>query len=177
MNSNNIFEAKMLESRIVFINGEINSSTANSTVMYLLMLDSINHDDIYLYINSPGGSVSDGLAIIDTMNHIKSDVVTIAIGTAASMAAVILSNGSKGKRFALENANILIHQIMGGVQGQATDIEIAYKHIAKLKDKLLDILSKNTGKDKEKIKVDSDRDYWLDAKEAISYGLIDAVAS
>ena len=167
----------MLESRIVFINGEINSSTANSTVMYLLMLDSINHDDIYLYINSPGGSVSDGLAIIDTMNHIKSDVVTIAIGTAASMAAVILSNGKKGKRFALENANILIHQIMGGVQGQATDIEIAYKHIAKLKDKLLDILSKNTGKDKEKIKVDSDRDYWLDAKEAISYGLIDAVAS
>ena len=177
MNSNNIFEAKMLESRIVFINGEINSSTANSTVMYLLMLDSINHDDIYLYINSPGGSVSDGLAIIDTMNHIKSDVVTIAIGTAASMAAVILSNGSKGKRFALENANILIHQIMGGVQGQATDIEIAYKHIAKLKDKLLDILSKNTGKDKEKIKVDSDRDYWLDAKEAISYGLIDSLAS
>lgn len=173
----NLFDAKMLESRIVFLSGEIDSNLANYVVMQLLMLDSINHDDIYLYINSPGGSVSDGLAIIDTMNHIKSDVQTIAIGTAASMAAVILSNGTKGKRFALENTNILIHQIMGGVQGQATDIEIAYRHIANLKDKLLDILSHNTGTKKEKIKEDSDRDYWLNSREAIKYGLIDALAS
>lgn len=172
-----LFDAKMLESRIVFLTGEINSDNANYVVMQLLMLDSINHDDIHLYINSPGGSVSDGLAIIDTMNHIKSDVVTIAIGTAASMAAVILSAGAKGKRLALENTNILIHQIMGGVQGQAADIEIAYKHIADLKDRLLDILVKNTGNKKEKIKEDSDRDYWLNTKEAIKYGLIDAMAS
>lgn len=173
----NLFDAKMLESRIIFLSGEIDSTLANSVVMQLLMLDSINHDDIYLYINSPGGSVSDGLAIVDTINHIKSDVQTIAIGTAASMAAVILSSGTKGKRFALENSNILIHQIMGGVQGQAADIEIAYKHIAQMKNKILDILSHNTGKNKEKIREDSDRDYWLDAKEAISYGLIDALAS
>lgn len=173
----NLFEAKMLESRIVFLTGEINSDNANYVVMQLLMLDSINHDDIHLYINSPGGSVSDGLAIIDTMNHIKSDVVTIAIGTAASMAAVILSAGAKGKRLALENTNILIHQIMGGVQGQAADIEIAYKHIADLKDRLIDILAKNTGNRKDKIREDSDRDYWLNTREAIKYGIIDAMAS
>ena len=172
-----LFDAKMLESRIVFLTGEINSDNANYVVMQLLMLDSINHDDIHLYINSPGGSVSDGLAIIDTMNHIKSDVVTIAIGTAASMAAVILSAGAKGKRLALENTNILIHQIMGGVQGQAADIEIAYKHIADLKDRLIDILAKNTGNRKDKIREDSDRDYWLNTREAIKYGIIDAMAS
>lgn len=175
--NNNTLETRMEESRIIFLTGQIDSNNANYIIMKLLMMDSVSHDDIYLYINSPGGSVTDGLAIIDTMNHIKSDVITIAIGTAASMAAVILSAGTKGKRFALENANILIHQIMGGVQGQATDIEIAYNHIAKLKDKLLDILAKNTGKKKDRIKDDSDRDYWLDAKEAISYGLIDALAS
>lgn len=175
--NNNTLETRMEESRIIFLTGQIDSNNANYIIMKLLMMDSVSHDDIYLYINSPGGSVTDGLAIIDTMNHIKSDVITIAIGTAASMAAVILSAGTKGKRFALENANILLHQIMGGVQGQATDIEIAYNHIAKLKDKLLDILAKNTGKKKDRIKDDSDRDYWLDAQEAISYGLIDALAS
>lgn len=175
--NNNTLESRMDESRIIFLTGQIDSNNANYIIMKLLMMDSVSHDDIYLYINSPGGSVTDGLAIIDTMNHIKSDVITIGIGTAASMAAVILSSGTKGKRFALENTNILLHQIMGGAQGQATDIEIAYNHIAKLKDKLLEILAKNTGKKKDKIKDDSDRDYWLDANEAISYGLIDSLAS
>lgn len=171
----NLYDAKMLESRIVFLSGEINQELANGVVLQLLMLDSMNHDDIYLYINSPGGSVADGLAIIDTMNLIKSDVQTIAIGTAASMAAVILASGSKGKRFALPNASILLHQIMGGVQGQASDIEKTYNHLNNMKLKLLNILSKTTGNKVKKVESDIDRDFWLDASESIEYGVIDTI--
>ena len=166
---------KMLESRIIFLSGPITSDLANVVIMNLLSLDAESHDDIYLYINSPGGSVPDGLAIIDTMNYIKSDVVTIAIGTAASMASVILSAGTRGKRKALPNASILLHQVMGGVQGQATEIEITYRHINDIKKKLNKILSDNTKQNITKIEQDTDRDFWLDAKEAKNYGLIDAI--
>lgn len=166
---------KMLESRIIFLSGPITSDLANAVIMNLLSLDAESHDDIYLYINSPGGSVPDGLAIIDTMNYIKSDVVTIAIGTAASMASVILSAGTRGKRKALPNASILLHQVMGGVQGQATEIEITYRHINDIKKKLNKILSDNTKQNITKIEQDTDRDFWLDAYDAKNYGLVDTI--
>lgn len=171
---NSIVE-KILKSRIIMLSGVIDSNLANSTIMQLLALDGESHDDIYLYINSPGGSVADGLAIIDTMNLIKSDVVTVAVGTAASMAACILAAGKPGKRKALPNSSILLHQVMGGVQGQASEIEIAYKHISKLKAKLIDMLARYTSKSKRQIEEDCDRDFWLDAKEAKDYGLIDSI--
>lgn len=174
MNANSINE-RILNSRIIFINGEINKDLANNVIMELLLLDSISNEDISLYINSPGGSVQDGLAIIDTMNLIKSDVRTIAVGTAASMAAVILACGSKGKRSALPNASILLHQIMGGMQGQASDIEITYKHLINIKNKLLKILSNVTGNNIKKLEADIDRDFWLDANESIKYGVIDTI--
>ena len=138
--------SRLLKDRIIILNGEINDSLANTIVAQLLFLDSENHEDISLYINSPGGVITSGMAIYDTMNFIKSDVSTICIGLAASMAAFILSSGKKGKRYALPNAEVMIHQPLGGAQGQATEIKIAAEHILKLKDKLNTILAKNTNK-------------------------------
>lgn len=167
--------SRLLKDRIIIINGEINNNLANSVVAQLLYLDSLNNDDISIYINSPGGSVTDGMAIYDTMNFIKSDVSTIGIGICASMAAFLLSSGKKGKRFILPNAEVMIHQPLGGAQGQATEIKIAAEHILKTKDKLNKILSKNTGKDLEIIEKDTDRDNFMDANEALKYGIIDKI--
>ena len=147
--------SRLLKDRIIILNGEINDSLANSIVAQLLFLDSENHEDISLYINSPGGVITSGMAIYDTMNFIKSDVSTICIGLAASMAAFILSSGKKGKRYALPNAEVMIHQPLGGAQGQATEIKIAAEHILKLKYKLNTILAKNTNKPLEKIQNDT----------------------
>lgn len=167
--------SRLLKDRIIILNGEINDSLANSIVAQLLFLDSENHEDISLYINSPGGIITSGMAIYDTMNFIKSDVSTICIGLAASMAAFILSSGKKGKRYALPNAEVMIHQPLGGAQGQATEIKIAAEHILKLKDKLNTILAKNTNKPLEKIQNDTERDYFLTSDDALEYGLIDKI--
>ena len=167
--------SKLLKERIIFIEGEINDEKANLIVSELLYLDSISNDDINIYINSPGGSITAGMAIYDTMNFIKSDVSTICIGLAASMAAFILSSGKKGKRYALPNAEVMIHQPLGGAQGQATEIKIAAEHILKLKDKLNTILAKNTNKPLEKIQNDTERDYFLTSDDALEYGLIDKI--
>ena len=167
--------SRLLKDRIILLNGEINDSTSNSIVAQLLFLDSENHDDISLYINSPGGVITSGMAIYDTMNFIKSDVSTICIGMAASMAAFLLSSGKKGKRYALPNSEIMIHQPLGGAQGQATEIKIAAEHILKLKEKLNKILSKNTNQSIEKIENDTERDYFLNSNEALDYGLIDKI--
>ena len=167
--------SRLLKDRIIILNGEINDSTSNSIVAQLLFLDSENHDDISLYINSPGGVITSGMAIYDTMNFIKSDVSTICIGMAASMAAFLLSSGKKGKRYALPNSEIMIHQPLGGAQGQATEIKIAAEHILKLKEKLNKILSKNTNQSIEKIENDTKRDYFLNSNEALDYGLIDKI--
>lgn len=167
--------SRLLKDRIILLTGEIDDNLANLVVAQLLYLDSINNSDISLYINSPGGSVTAGMAIYDTMNFIKSDVSTICIGICASMAAFLLSSGKKGKRFALENSDVMIHQPLGGAQGQATEIKIAAERILKLKEKLNIILSKNTGKDLEIIERDTDRDYYLNANEALDYGIIDKV--
>ena len=167
--------SRLLKDRIIFLSGEINDNLASIIVSELLYLDAQNHDDIFLYINSPGGSVSSGLAIYDTMNYIKSDVRTIVIGIAASMGAFLLSSGTKGKRCALPNAEIMIHQVLGGAQGQATDIKIHTEHILKLKKKLNLILADNTGKSVNKITKDCERDNFMSAKEALKYGLIDEI--
>src|SRR5574344_1635355 len=167
--------SRLLKDRIIILNGEINDSASNSIVAQLLFLDSENHDDISLYINSPGGVITSGMAIYDTMNFIKSDVSTICIGMAASMAAFLLSSGKKGKRFILPNSEVMIHQPLGGAQGQATEIKIAAERILKLKDKLNRILSKNTNQDLVKIEQDTERDYFLSAKEALDYGLVDKI--
>lgn len=167
--------SRLLKDRIIILNGEINDQTANVIVAQLLYLDSQNHEDISLYINSPGGSITSGMAIYDTMNFIKSKVSTICIGMAASMAAFLLSSGEKGKRLALPNAEVMIHQPLGGAQGQATEIKIAAERILKLKNKLNKILAKNTGKPLEQIEQDTERDYFLSAKEAKNYGLIDKI--
>lgn len=167
--------SRLLKDRIIILSGEIDDNMANTIVAELLYLDSINHNDISLYINSPGGSVTSGMAIYDTMNFIKSDVSTICIGMAASMAAFILSSGCKGKRFALTNAEIMIHQPLGGIQGQATEIKIAAERILKLKKKMNELLAHNTNQDIKKIKKDTERDHFLDAIEAKEYGLIDKV--
>ena len=167
--------SKLLADRIIFIGDEINDKSANIVISELLYLDSINHNDISIYINSPGGSVSAGLAIYDTMNFIKSDVSTICIGLAASMGAFLLSSGTKGKRCALPNSEIMIHQPLGGAQGQATEIKIAAEHILKIKDKLNKILSKNTNQEMTTIEKDTDRDNYMSAEEALNYGLIDKV--
>ena len=167
--------SRLLKDRIIILNGEINDSLANSIVAQLLFLDSENHEDISLYINSPGGVITSGMAIYDTMNFIKSDVSTICIGLAASMAAFILSSSKKGKRYALPNAEVMIHQPLGGAQGQATEIKIAAEHILKLKDKLNTILAKNTNKPLEKIQNDTERDYFLTSDDALEYGLIDKI--
>lgn len=167
--------SRLLKDRIIILNGEINDTTSNIIVAQLLYLDSQNSDDISLYINSPGGSITSGMAIYDTMNFIKSNVSTICIGMAASMAAFILSSGEKGKRFALPNSEVMIHQPLGGAQGQATEIKIAAERILKLKDKLNNILSRNTKKDIKEIEKDTERDYFMDAHEAKEYGLIDKI--
>ena len=167
--------SKLLKSRIIILSGEITDETANTIVAELLYLDSLNHDDISLYINSPGGSVTAGFAIYDTMNLIKSNVSTICLGLAASMAAFLLSSGQIGKRFCLPNSEVMIHQPLGGAEGQATEIKIAAEHILKTKKKLNAILAKNTKQKLEKIEEDTDRDYFLDATEAKKYGLIDKI--
>ena len=167
--------SRLLKDRIIIINGEIDDNLSNSIVAQLLYLDSINHDDISIYINSPGGSITSGMAIYDTMNFIKSDVITICIGMAASMAAFLLSSGKKGKRYALPNSEVMIHQPLGGAQGQATEIKIAAERILKLKKKLNTILSKNTGKSLKQVEKDTERDYFMDSKEALDYGIIDKI--
>ncbi len=167
--------SRLLKERIIFISGEINDSLANTVVASLLYLDSINHDDISVYINSPGGSVSSGFAIYDTMQFVGSDVSTICIGMAASMGAFLLSSGTPGKRYALPNADIMIHQPLGGAEGQASDIKIAADRIILLRKKLNKILAKNTKNPLKKIEKDTERDYYLDAEEAVAYGLIDQV--
>ena len=167
--------SRLLKNRIIILSDEIDDSNANTIVAQLLYLDSINHDDISLYINSPGGSITSGMAIMDTMNFIKSDVSTICIGMAASMAAFLLTCGKKGKRYILPNAEVMIHQPLGGVNGQATEIKIVAERILKLRDKLNQILANNTGKDLETIKKDTERDYFLDSKEALAYGIVDKI--
>lgn len=167
--------SRLLQDRIIILSGEIDDSIANIVVSELLYLDSISHDDINLYINSPGGSITSGMAIYDTINYIKSDVSTICIGMAASMAAFLLSSGKKGKRYCLQNSEVMIHQPLGGASGQATEIKIAAKRILKLKDKLNKILSLNTGKDIKAIENDTERDNFMDANEALEYGLIDKI--
>ena len=176
-NSERVYDiySRLLKDRIIIINGEIENNLANSVVAQLLYLDSINHNDISVYINSPGGSVTDGMAIYDTMNFINSDVSTIGVGICASMAAFLLSSGKKGKRYVLKNAEVMIHQPLGGAQGQATEIKIAAEHILKTKDKLNKILSFNTGKDLSVIEHDTDRDNFMDSKEAFEYGIVDKI--
>ena len=167
--------SKLLASSIVFINGEINDSVASTVIAELLYLDSLSNDDISIYINSPGGMVTAGFAIYDTMNFIKSDVSTIGMGLCASMAAFLLSSGQKGKRYLLPNAEVMIHQPLGGAQGQATEIKIASDHILETKTKLNKILAKNTGQKLTKIMKDTERDHYLDAKKAKEYGLVDHI--
>ncbi|MBR1867979.1 MAG: ATP-dependent Clp endopeptidase proteolytic subunit ClpP [Clostridia bacterium] len=168
--------SKLLEERIIFITGEINDALANTVVAQLLYLEAKDSNkDVNVYINSPGGSVSAGLAIYDTMNFIKCDVSTICIGLAASMGAFLLSSGAKGKRYSLPSSEIMIHQPLGGAQGQASDIKIQAEHIIKLKEKLNSVLSENTGKPIEVIEKDTDRDNYLTAEEALEYGLIDKI--
>lgn len=167
--------SKLLEDRIILLSGEINDNTSNIIISELLYLDSISNEDISIYINSPGGSITSGMAIYDTMNYIKSDVSTICIGMAASMGAFLLSSGKKGKRYALPNSEIMIHQPLGGAQGQATEIKIAAERILKMKDNLNKILSKNTGKNLKQIEEDTERDYFMDSKEALEYGIIDEI--
>lgn len=167
--------SRLLKDRIIILSGEITDESANIVVSELLYLDSINHNDISLYINSPGGSVTAGMAIYDTMNFIKSNVSTICIGMCASMAAFLLSSGTKGKRYALPNSEVMIHQPLGGASGQATEIKIAAEHILKTKDKLNKILSNNTGKSIKIIEKDTDRDNYMSSNEALEYGLIDKI--
>ena len=168
--------SKLLEERIIFITGEINDAVANTVVAELLYLEAKDSTkDIDIYINSPGGSVTAGLAIYDTMNFIKCDVSTICIGMAASMAAFLLSSGKKGKRYALPSSEIMIHQPLGGAQGQASDIKIQAEHILALKKKLNSVLAANTGKPIEQIEKDTDRDNYMTAEDALGYGLIDKI--
>ncbi|MDR0461823.1 MAG: ATP-dependent Clp endopeptidase proteolytic subunit ClpP [Christensenellaceae bacterium] len=168
--------SRLLEDRVVFLNGEVNSQSANVVIAQLIFLEAKDPTkDISLYINSPGGSVTDGLAIYDTMQYIKCDVSTICVGMAASMGAFLLSSGAKGKRYALPNSEIMIHQPLGGAQGQATDIQIQAEHILKLKKKLTKILSENAGQQLDKVAADCERDYYMTAAEAKDYGLIDKV--
>ena len=168
--------SRLLKDRIVFLGEEINDAVASIVVAQLLFLESEDPGkDIHMYINSPGGSVTAGMAIYDTMNYIKCDVSTTCIGMAASMGAFLLSSGAKGKRYALPNAEIMIHQPLGGAQGQATEIQIAAEHILKTKKKLNGILAENSGQPIEVVEADTDRDNWMTAQEASEYGLIDKV--
>ncbi len=168
--------SRLLNDRIVLLSDEVNDATASVVVAQLLFLESQDPDkDIYLYINSPGGSVTAGMAIYDTMQYIKCDVSTICMGMAASMGAFLLSSGAKGKRLALPNSEVMIHQPLGGMQGQASDMKIAADHILRTKEKLNKILAENTGKSIDEIAVDTDRDNWLTAEQAMEYGLVDKV--
>jgi len=167
--------SRLLKDRIIILNGEINDSNANNVVAQLLYLDSLNHNDISIYINSPGGSITSGMAIYDTMNFIKSDVSTICIGMAASMAAFLLSSGEKGKRFCLKNSEVMIHQPLGGASGQATEIKIAAERIIKLRKKMNQILANNTGNSFERVDTDTERDHFMDSNEALEYGIIDKI--
>jgi ATP-dependent Clp protease protease subunit len=167
--------SRLLKDRIILLTGEINDNTANIVVAELLYLDSINHNDISIYINSPGGSITSGMAIYDTMNYIKSDVSTICIGMSASMGAFLLSCGKKGKRYILPNSEVMIHQPLGGASGQATEIKIAAERILRLKEKLNKILSENTNKDINIIENDTERDHFMTAKEALEYGIVDEI--
>ena len=168
--------SRLLQDRLIFLGEEINDATASVVVAQLLFLESEDPGkDIHMYINSPGGSVTAGMAIYDTMNYIKCDVSTTCIGMAASMGAFLLSSGAKGKRYALPNAEIMIHQPLGGAQGQATEIQIAAEHILKTKKKLNEILAENSGQPVEVVEKDTDRDNWMSADEAKDYGLVDQV--
>ena len=170
--------SRLLKDRVVFVAGEVNDAMASSVIAQLLYLESEDPEkDIYMYINSPGGSVSAGMAIYDTMQYIKCDVSTICVGMAASMGAFLLSGGAKGKRCTLPNAEVMIHQPLGGAQGQASDISIAAEHILKTKSKINSILAQNCGKTVEEINADCERDNWKDAEEAREYGLVDRVVS
>ena len=170
--------SRLLEDRIIFLTGEINDASANVVVAQLIYLEGKNPDkDISLYINSPGGSVSAGLAIFDTINYIKCDVCTICVGLAASMGAFLLASGTKGKRYALPNSEIMIHQPLGGAQGQASDIEIQAKHIQHIKSKLNKVLSERTGQDLKKVEKDTDRDYIMTPEQALEYGMIDKIVT
>lgn len=168
--------SRLLEDRIIFISGEITDETANSVVAQLIYLEGKDPEkDIAVYINSPGGSVSAGMAIYDTMNYVKCDVSTICVGLAASMGAFLLASGTKGKRFALPNSEIMIHQPLGGAQGQASDIEIRAKQILRIKENINKILSERTGQSLEKVSKDTDRDFYMTADEALEYGLVDKI--
>lgn len=168
--------SRLLKDRIIMLSGEVNDQVASSIVAQLLFLEAQDPDkDIYFYINSPGGVITSGLSMYDTMNYIKPDVVTICIGQAASMGAFLLSSGVKGKRYALPNARIMIHQPSGGAQGQSTDIQIQAQEIQRLKDTLNEILASQTGKTMKRLEKDTERDNFMSAKEAIEYGLIDKI--
>ena len=169
--------SRLLKERIILLNGEIDDNLSNLIVAQLLYLDSINNNEISMYINSPGGSVTAGMAIYDTMNFIKCDVSTVCVGMAASMGAFLLSSGTKGKRYCLPNSEVMIHQPLGGAQGQASDIVITANHIQKTKEKMARILAENCNQPYEKVMQDTDRDNYLSADEALEYGLIDKVYS
>ncbi len=168
--------SRLLKDRIVFLGSPINDAVADTIIAQLLFLESENPEkDIYIYINSPGGQVTAGLAIYDTIQYIKSEVVTMCIGQAASMAAVILAAGTKGKRYALPHSRIMLHQVLGGVEGQATEIEIHAKEILRIKNEICEIISKHTNQSIDKIARDTDRDYFLKPKDALEYGIVDAI--
>ena len=168
--------SRLLNDRIIFLGEEVTDVSANLVVAQLLFLESEDpNKDIQLYINSPGGSVTDGMAIFDTMNYIKCDVSTVCVGMAASMAAFLLTAGAKGKRYALRNSEVMIHQPLGGAQGQASDIEIVAKHIIRTKQKMIRIMAEKTGQPEEKVEKDVDRDNYMSAEEALAYGLIDEI--
>jgi ATP-dependent Clp protease protease subunit len=170
--------SRLLKERIIFLGGPINDAVSNTVIAQLLFLDSQDpKKEIKLYINSPGGSVTAGLAIYDTMQFVKSDVSTICIGMAASMGAVLLAAGKKGKRFSLPNSEVMLHQVMGGAEGQAVEIEISARHIIKVKDRLNKILGKHTGQSLKQIEKDTDRDFFMSPEEAKAYGLIDEIIS
>lgn len=168
--------SRLLKERIIFLGSPVDDAVANTIIAQLLFLDSEDtKKDIKLYVNSPGGSVTAGLAIYDTMQFVKSDVMTICVGMAASMGAVLLASGAKGKRMALPNAEIMVHQVMGGAEGQATDVKIRAEHILKIKDRLNQLLAKHTSQPIKKIETDTDRDYFMSAEEALKYGIIDKI--
>ncbi len=170
--------SRLLRERIIFLGGPIDDNTANIVIAQLLFLESEDaKKDVYLYVNSPGGSVTSTMAIVDTMNHVRPDISTFCVGLAASGAAIILSAGKKGKRYILPNAEVMIHQPMGGVEGQATDIAITAKHILKTRDNLNKLLAKNTGKSFSQIEKDVERDFFMDAEEAKKYGLVDEIVT
>ena len=168
--------SRLLKDNVVFVTGPIDMGVANTFIAQMLFLESQNPDkDISVYINSPGGEVYAGVAMYDTIKHIKNDVVTINVGLAASAAALILSSGTKGKRYALPGSHTMIHQVIGGVEGQASDVEITAKHMLKLRDQYAEAIAKETGQKLDKVKGDMDRDYWMDAAESVKYGIIDKV--